>query len=113
MGAGVFVSYRKDDDPGWAGRVRDSLAHHFGDDNVFFDVDSIRAGQRWEEAIDAALTQSQSVVLVIGPSWLRCLKERADGPETDYHLREIIMALDRGIHVYPVRVRQAPICLTS
>lgn len=108
MGAGVFVSYRKDDDPGWAGRVRDSLAHHFGDDNVFFDVDSIRAGQRWEEAIDAALTQSQSVVLVIGPSWLRCLKERADGPETDYHLREIIMALDRGIHVYPVRVRQAP-----
>lgn len=108
MGAGVFVSYRKDDDPGWAGRVRDSLAHHFGDDNVFFDVDSIRAGQRWEEAIDAALTQSQSVVLVIGPSWLSCLNERAGTSQTDYHLREIVMALDRGIHVYPVRVRQAP-----
>jgi hypothetical protein len=107
MGSGVFVSYRKGDDPGWAGRVRDALARHFGDDRVFFDVDSIRGGQRWEEAIDGALSASGALVLVVGPKWLECLQERQAGPDTDYHLREITMALDKGIVVYPVRVRSA------
>jgi len=108
MDGGVFVSYRKGDDPGWAGRVRDSLANHFGDDHVFFDVDSIRGGQRWEEALDEALGASRTVVLVIGPQWLTCLKERQGGTEIDYHLREVSMALDKGIDVYPVRVHGAP-----
>lgn len=107
MGAGVFVSYRKDDDPGWAGRVRDALARRFGDDEVFFDVESIRGGQRWEEALDGALAASSALVLVVGPRWLHCLQERQARPEVDYHLREITMALDRGLVVYPVRVRGA------
>lgn len=108
MGSGVFVSYRKSDDPGWAGRVRDALANHFGEDQVFFDVDSIRGGQRWEDALDSALEESATLVLVIGPNWLDRLRERAAAPDTDYHLREITTALDRGIAVYPVRVHGAP-----
>lgn len=108
MASGVFVSYRKADDPGWAGRVRDSLASHFGDEHVFFDVDSIRGGERWEDALDAALAESGTLVLVIGPRWLDCLRERQASPDTDYHLHEITTALDRGINVYPVRVHSAP-----
>lgn len=108
MGSGVFVSYRRDDDPGWAGRIRDSLANRFGESNVFFDVESIRGGQRWEEALDEALAASGTLVLVIGPRWLTCLQERQASGEEDVHLHEITTALDRGINVYPVRVQGAP-----
>jgi hypothetical protein len=58
-------------------------------------------------AIDSALIQSQSVILIVGPRWLRCIQERTARPEIDYHLRELTMALDRGIPVNPVRVHSA------
>lgn len=107
MGAGVFVSYRRDDDPGWAGRVRDALAGHFGEDAVFFDRDSIRGGDRWEAALDEALDACSALVLVVGPRWITCLQERQQRDEPDFHLREITRALERGVVVYPVRVQGA------
>jgi hypothetical protein len=103
----VFVSYRKRDDPGWAGRLRDALARHFGADRVFFDVESIRGGQRWEDALDEALEASGALVLVIGPQWLDLLRARSDAGEVDHHLREITTALDRGIAICPVLVQGA------
>jgi hypothetical protein len=40
----VFISYRRDDTAGQAGRVHDRLTGEFGDNNVFMDVDNIPLG---------------------------------------------------------------------
>ena len=42
---GVFISYRRDDAPGHAGRLHDGLAGVLGTQNVFMDVAAIRPGQ--------------------------------------------------------------------
>ena len=43
----VFMSYRRVDNPFLAGRLKDELGRVFGDENVFYDVDSIRARLRF------------------------------------------------------------------
>ena len=40
----IFLSYRRQDSAGVAGRIYDRLRAHFGDDALFMDVDSIPFG---------------------------------------------------------------------
>ncbi len=40
----IFISYRRDDSGGRAGRLYDHLIAHFGQGQVFMDVDTIRPG---------------------------------------------------------------------
>ena len=40
--AGIFISYRRSDSQGEAGRLFDDLVKHFGEDAVFMDVAAIR-----------------------------------------------------------------------
>jgi len=49
MGGKIFISYRREDDPSAAARVRDALAARFGKASLFMDVDSLAAGQRFDE----------------------------------------------------------------
>jgi hypothetical protein len=44
MAAKVFISYRRDDTAGHAGRVHDRLEREFGPDLLFMDVDAIPLG---------------------------------------------------------------------
>ena len=37
---GVFISYRRDDTAGLAGRLYKTLEHHFGTGSVFLDADN-------------------------------------------------------------------------
>ena len=41
----IFISYRRSDAEGEAGRLCDDLAHEFGSDSVFMDVDAIQPGR--------------------------------------------------------------------
>lgn len=43
--AGVFISYRRTDGGGWAGRLRDHLTLRFGPNLVFQDVDDLEKGK--------------------------------------------------------------------
>ena len=56
---GVFISYRRDDAPGYAGRLYDRLAAHFGADRVFMDVQGIEPRRRFVEAIERALARAK------------------------------------------------------
>ena len=49
----IFISYRRDDDAAaaMAGRLYDSLSGRFGQERVFFDVDSITGGELFEKRI--------------------------------------------------------------
>lgn len=108
MADGVFVSYRRGDVSSAATMVHRTLAADLGDDRVFFDRSSIQGGSSWSDTIDGALARAGVLVLVIGPRWLSLLTERAGAGGDDVHLREILAALDRDIHVYPVLVEGAP-----
>jgi hypothetical protein len=47
----IFISYRRDDSAGHAGRLADDLVECFGRRNVFEDVDSIRPGDDFVDAM--------------------------------------------------------------
>ena len=40
--AGTFISYRRDDAAGYAGRLRESLERRLGSTRVFRDVDALQ-----------------------------------------------------------------------
>ena len=68
----VFISYRRADSAGHAGRLADSLIARLGRARVFVDVDSIVPGQDFVAAIDDALKSRSecALLVVIGCSWL-------------------------------------------
>lgn len=103
----VFISYRRADSAGWAGRVSDRLAATFGADRVFVDVASIRPGTDFTQAIDEALARAAAVVVVIGPAWTRVTDDtgrpRLQDPD-DLVAVEVDRALSSGAAVLPVLV---------
>lgn len=66
----LFVSYRRSDSQHFAGRLAERLKHTRGINGVFFDIDSIGAGEDYEKRINSSLSQCAAVLVVIGPGWL-------------------------------------------
>ncbi len=67
---GVFLSYRRSDAGGWAGRLRDHLVLRFGPDRVWQDVDDLPLGGDFLPQILENITRADAVLIVIGPHWL-------------------------------------------
>lgn len=65
----VFISYRRADTSADAGRLYDALRRRFGRDSVFMDVDSIRPGQDWVDAVEDAVGRCDALLALIGPDW--------------------------------------------
>jgi hypothetical protein len=61
MAAKVFISYRRDDSAGHAGRVHDWLAHEFGANLLFMDVDSIPLGSDFIKVLPPASSPAGTV----------------------------------------------------
>ena len=51
----IFISYRRDDSAGHAGRLFDRLVDHFGRDQVFIDIDTIKPGLDFVEVVQQAI----------------------------------------------------------
>lgn len=95
----VFISYRRDDTAGHAGRLYDRLAARLGRDSVFRDIDQIAAGQDFVEAIRTNIERSEVMLVLIGPRWVG---PRLHEPE-DMVRFEVATALGRsGIRTIPV-----------
>lgn len=103
----VFLSYRRDDRSGHAGRLADALIQRFGPKSVFQDVAAISPGQDFTEAIERALEDCEAVLVVIGPDWLGTPgpsgKSRLHEPDDYVHL-ELATALSLDVPVVPVLV---------
>lgn len=104
MAAKIFINYRRDDVPGDARNIRDSLFKAFGKPHVFMDVDNLFAGQRFDKELAKALDQCDVLLAIIGPHWMELFRARSQGADRDYVREEIAAALKRGITVIPVRV---------
>jgi hypothetical protein len=103
--SGFFISYRRSDDPGFAGRLGDRLAQHFGKSRIFMDVDSIELGMDFSDVINHHLAQCAALVAVIGKGWLNASDAQGRMRLTDtndYVRLEIEAALRRNILVIPV-----------
>jgi hypothetical protein len=92
------------------GRLHDSLLAHFGAEQIFRDVDTIRPGVDFVELIHEALNSCVALVAVIGEKWLAATEtgggRRLDNPRDLVRL-EIAAALERDILVVPVLVENA------
>jgi carbon monoxide dehydrogenase subunit G len=106
-GAGIFISYRRGDQPALAGRLYDKLSAKFGQPQVFMDVDSIDLGLDFVHVLERTLAQCKALVVVIGRDWLNAQDEdghrRLDQPD-DFVRLEIETALSRDIRVIPILV---------
>jgi hypothetical protein len=106
----IFISYRRNDSASNAGRIYDRLEGHFGQGQVFMDVDAIRPGLDFVEVVQEAVGSCDGLVAVIGSEWLQASDEsgrrRLENPEDLVRL-EIATALSRNIRVIPVLVQGA------
>jgi hypothetical protein len=104
--SGIFISYRRDDQAGFAGRLADVLVSTFGADSVFRDIEDIHPGEDFVVAIEKQLAAVDVMLVVIGPAWLTVSRNgvrRLDEPE-DFVRREIEAGMKSGKAVLPVLV---------
>jgi len=101
---GIFVSYRRADTAGYAGRLVDQLKSHFGQ-AVFFDVDSISPGANFHQVIQDTFAKCGAVVVLIGKRWLqRDPAMPPFGDEKDVITQEVRFALESRLPILPVLV---------
>src|SRR5687767_6465385 len=110
MASRIFISYRRDDSAGHAGRLADHLHKRFGAARVFLDIDAIQPGTDFPTVLRESLQETAAMLVVIGPRWTSLADangaRRLDDPE-DYVRLEVEAALGRDIPVVPVLVHGA------
>lgn len=106
----LFLSYRRSDAAGYAGRISERLQKEFGRRRLFQDIESIRPGSIFGEVIQSAISSSGVFLALIGPDWLEARDKdgnrRLDDP-SDYVRLEISAALRLGISIVPVLINGA------
>ena len=65
----IFISYRRDDAEGEAGRLYDDLVRAYGSDSVFMDVAGIAPGLDFRKAIDDNVSGCGVFLAIIGAQW--------------------------------------------
>jgi hypothetical protein len=112
----LFLSYRQSDTLGQTGRLADALEARYGAGAVFRDLDSIEAGQRFDEVIERALAGCRVFLPLIGDDWLTVRgadgQRRLDNPQDLVRL-EVATALRRGITIIPLLLEGARMPATS
>ena len=103
----IFCNYRRNDDPGSAGRLFDWLRRVFAWWQLFFDVDSIAPGLDFVQVLQEQVSQCDVMLVIIGKDWINARDEagarRLDNPG-DFVRIEIESALAQNKRVIPVLV---------
>ena len=106
----IFISYRREDSEGQAGRLFTDLGRIFGPKSVFMDVAGLEAGRDFRRAIDEQVASCGVLLAVIGKSWVDATdasgRRRLEDPH-DFVRLETAAALKRDIPVVPVLVHGA------
>jgi hypothetical protein len=103
----IFISYRRDDTSGYAGRLYDQISGHFGNEHVFIDVADIEPGADFVQVLEDKVAACDALIALIGKNWLTC-KDNENRPRLsdprDFVSAEIAAALKRNVEVIPVLV---------
>lgn len=122
----IFISYRRATDAWAVDKLRDELVAAFGAGNVFFDRETIPAGEDWDQRIDESIRDSAAVVVVFSKEWYGRMnvppgappdappgavdaqpRRRIDDPRDKLRL-EVEMALKHQRPIFPVIVDDSP-----
>ena len=106
----IFISYRREDAAGDAGRLADHLNRRFGRGQVFLDIDTIDPGTDFVRVLQSSLRETAAVLVVIGQRWTSVSNSsgvrRLDDAK-DFVRLEVEESLHRDIPVVPVLVQGA------
>lgn len=106
----IFISYRREDSSDVTGRIYDRLCQHFGEQNVFKDVDSIPLGVDFRQHLGNSVGQCNVLLTIIGRQWMAGEKgKRRLDDARDFVRIEMEAALKRDIPVVPVLVQGSSI----
>lgn len=101
----VFICYRREETAAYAGRLYDAMVAHFGEENVFMDVD-MAPGVDFEQRITEVVSGCVALLIVMGPQWAEATegdgRRRIDNPG-DFVRLEVQTGLDRS-DVTPIPV---------
>jgi hypothetical protein len=106
----IFISYRRDDDPGMAHALYGHLERAFSEERVFMDVEGgIRPGRDFVRVLEEQVAQCQVMLAMLGRGWLAAAdadgRRRLDNPG-DYVRIEIESAMRLGKVVIPVLINR-------
>jgi hypothetical protein len=106
----IFISYRREDDPGFALALFGRLEQSFPTERLFMDVEGgIKAGEDFVRVIEEQVNACDVMLALIGPKWLMAVDEmgqrRLDNPQ-DFVRIEIESGLRLGKRVIPVLVHK-------
>ena len=101
--AAIFLSYRRQDVPGYVGRLADHLEAAFGQ-CVFRDVDDIGGGADWKAVLNQAVSDAKIVLAVIGERWQAILADRLNA-DADYIRFELNLARSLEKPVIPIHLQ--------
>ena len=93
----IFISYRRTDAGGHAGRIFDRLRPWFNAENVFYDQETIEIGDQFPDRIDTAIRSAKVVLVIIGPDWLNTLNANAAPVTIDYVHKEVAIGIERQV----------------
>jgi TIR domain-containing protein len=106
----LFLSYRREDTGGYAGRLGDGLSARFGRSQIFRDIDAIPPGVNFVKGTDDAIAACDYVLLLIGDNWLSAATKagdrRLEDPD-DFVRREIEAAIKGDVPIIPILVEGA------
>lgn len=106
----VFISYRREDSLAYTRLLKQSLLHYINEDRLFMDIEAIKDGDDFVDAIESAIKACDSVIAVIGPRWSSCTDDagqRRLEKGDDFVRLEIATAFSEGKVVVPVLVGNA------
>jgi hypothetical protein len=103
----IFISYRRDDAAGEAGRLSDLLGQRFGQARVFLDIETIQPGADFVVTLEDSLKETGVMLVVIGRRWVADGSRRRLDDPGDFVRLELETALARGTPIVPVLVQGA------
>jgi WD40 repeat protein len=112
MAGNIFISYRRDDDPGFAQALYQRLEKEFTRDRVFMDVETrqLKLGDDFVAILSEQVARCDALLAIVGERWLDVKDEdgnRRLEKEDDFVRIEIASALSLGKRVIPVLVNEA------
>ncbi|WP_147202352.1 pentapeptide repeat-containing protein [Segetibacter aerophilus] len=105
MSQEIFISYRRKDTGGYAGRLFDYLKKEYGAENVLFDIEVDATVEELRSWVKRVIPRSAVVIILIGENWLEnSFKRRRLDEKDDIVCLEIELAIKNEVPLIPLLV---------